>query len=115
VRSASVELYHCRDGAYREKPHRWSSESRFDSGLADADIARRPADVPGFKSKKPGPISGRALLSRANSMSFDQAFSAPILLTDGRKLRTIRDAATFVTRLPKAEQDAAPWQTTTQP
>jgi hypothetical protein len=32
------------------------------------------------------------------------------LLADGRKLRTIREAANFVTRLPKAEQLATEWQ-----
>jgi hypothetical protein len=43
-------------------------------------------------------------------MSFDQRFREPILLTDGRKLRTIRHAANYVTRLPKDEQLATEWQ-----
>jgi hypothetical protein len=32
-------------------------------------------------------------------------------MQDGRKLRTIREAANYVTRLPKAEQQATQWQT----
>jgi hypothetical protein len=32
------------------------------------------------------------------------------LLTNGRKLFTLRDAATYIAALPKADQDAAPWQ-----
>jgi hypothetical protein len=34
----------------------------------------------------------------------------PIVLADGRKLVTLRDAATFITKLPKAEQDLEIWQ-----
>ena len=34
----------------------------------------------------------------------------PIILPDGRKLKTLRDAATYITGLPKAEHDAAEWQ-----
>jgi hypothetical protein len=45
------------------------------------------------------------------SMSWDKLFSEPILLADGRKLRTLRDAAIYITALPKVERDAAPWQT----
>ena len=33
------------------------------------------------------------------------------MLADGRKLRTLRDAATYITALPKVERDAAQWQT----
>jgi hypothetical protein len=34
----------------------------------------------------------------------------PIILADGRKLVTVRDAATYITKLPKAEQDLQIWQ-----
>jgi hypothetical protein len=44
-------------------------------------------------------------------MAWDQRFSEPILLTDGRKLFTVRDAANYVTRLPQVEQQAVQWQT----
>lgn len=38
-------------------------------------------------------------------------FIEPIILPNGRKLVTLRDAATYITRLPKAEHDAEAWQT----
>ena len=37
-------------------------------------------------------------------------FYDPIVLPDGRKLLTLRDAAEYITALPKAEHDAADWQ-----
>jgi hypothetical protein len=37
-------------------------------------------------------------------------FVDPIILPDGRKLMTLRDAATYITGLPKAEHNAAEWQ-----
>jgi hypothetical protein len=36
-------------------------------------------------------------------------FADPIILPDGRKLKTLRDAATYITGLPKAEHDAEEW------
>jgi hypothetical protein len=38
-------------------------------------------------------------------------FVDPIILPDGRKLTTLRDAATYITGLPKAQHDAEEWQT----
>jgi hypothetical protein len=38
-------------------------------------------------------------------------FDDPILLDDGRVLLTLRDAADFIMKLPKAEQDLEEWQT----
>jgi hypothetical protein len=43
-------------------------------------------------------------------MGWDAEFSEPILLPRGKKLTTLRDAAIFITKLPKAEHDAEPWQ-----
>jgi hypothetical protein len=37
-------------------------------------------------------------------------FVDPIILPDGRKLLTLRDAAEYITALPKAEHDAVDWQ-----
>jgi hypothetical protein len=37
-------------------------------------------------------------------------FDDPIPLPDGRQLVTLRDAATYITTLPKAEHDAPEWQ-----
>ena len=43
-------------------------------------------------------------------MVWFKRFSDPIMLPDGRKLLTLRDAAEYITALPKAEHDAADWQ-----
>ena len=43
-------------------------------------------------------------------MAWFKRFYDPIILPDGRKLLTLRDAAEYVTALPKAEHDAADWQ-----
>jgi hypothetical protein len=42
-------------------------------------------------------------------MSWFKRFYDPVVLPDGRKLLTYRDAAEYITALPKAEQDAADW------
>jgi hypothetical protein len=41
---------------------------------------------------------------------WDQQFFDPIELPKGKKLVTLRDAALYITKLPKAEHDAAEWQ-----
>jgi hypothetical protein len=38
------------------------------------------------------------------------AFDEPISLPKGKTLRTLRDAALYITKLPKAEHDAEEWQ-----
>jgi hypothetical protein len=43
-------------------------------------------------------------------MCWVQQFFDPITLPDGRKLITLRDAALYITKLPKAEHDAKEWQ-----
>jgi len=40
-------------------------------------------------------------------------FDEPIALPDGRKLVTLRDAASYITALPKKEADTREWQTVT--
>jgi hypothetical protein len=42
-------------------------------------------------------------------VSWDQEFFDPIEI-DGKTLRTLRDAAQYITKLPKAEHDADEWQ-----
>jgi hypothetical protein len=37
-------------------------------------------------------------------------FEDPIVLPDGRKLLTLKDAADYIMRLPKEESDLAQWQ-----
>jgi hypothetical protein len=43
-------------------------------------------------------------------MPWSARFDDPIVLTDGRKLKTLRDAATFITKLPNAEHNAPEWK-----
>ena len=42
---------------------------------------------------------------------WQRKFEDPIPLPDGRKLVTLRDAADYITRLPKKESDLPEWQT----
>jgi hypothetical protein len=41
---------------------------------------------------------------------WQRRFEDPILLPDGRSLHTLRDAADYITDLPKEQSDLAPWQ-----
>ena len=41
---------------------------------------------------------------------WQRAFDDPIPVPRGRQLITLRDAAEFITKLPKAEHDAPEWQ-----
>jgi hypothetical protein len=43
-------------------------------------------------------------------VSWDQQFFDPIMLPGGKRLLTVRDAALYITKLPKAEHDAPEWQ-----
>jgi hypothetical protein len=43
-------------------------------------------------------------------MGWDKKFDEPIPLPKGKPLVTLRDAALYITKLPKAEHDAAEWQ-----
>jgi len=38
-------------------------------------------------------------------------FEYPIILPDGRQLLTLKDAADYITKLPKKESDLPEWQT----
>ena len=40
-----------------------------------------------------------------------RSFDDPVTLPDGRELRTLRDAADYIIKLPNAEQQLAEWQT----
>jgi hypothetical protein len=43
-------------------------------------------------------------------VSWGQKFSDPIELPGRKPLQTLRDAALYITKLPKAEHDAKEWQ-----
>jgi hypothetical protein len=49
-------------------------------------------------------------MSRATEHGWSREFEDPIPLPDGRQLVTLQDAGTYVTKLPKADQDAERWQ-----
>jgi hypothetical protein len=44
------------------------------------------------------------------SSGWSREFDEPIALPGGRKLVTLRDAASYITALPKKEADAPEWQ-----
>jgi hypothetical protein len=47
-------------------------------------------------------------------MSWDQRFFDPIMVPGRKPLVTLRDAAEYITELPKAEHDAEEWQAAMQ-
>jgi hypothetical protein len=47
-------------------------------------------------------------------MLWDQRFFDPIKLSSGHELVTLRDAALYIMKLPKAEHDAEEWQAAMQ-
>jgi hypothetical protein len=47
-------------------------------------------------------------------VSWDQRFFDPIILKGRKPLVTLRDAAEYITELPKAEHDADEWQAAMQ-
>jgi hypothetical protein len=46
----------------------------------------------------------------AANRGWKRRFDEPILLPRGRQLVTLEDAGTYITKLPKAEHEAAKWQ-----
>ena len=44
-------------------------------------------------------------------MPWSTPFDDPIILPDGRKLLTLKDAADYIMKLPKKEADLPEWQT----
>jgi hypothetical protein len=44
------------------------------------------------------------------SLSWKRRFDDPIGLPDGRRLITLQDAGTYITKLPKSEHEAPEWQ-----
>jgi hypothetical protein len=45
-----------------------------------------------------------------SNRGWTREFEDPIALPDGRKLRTLREAGDYITKLPKAVHTAAEWQ-----
>ena len=47
-------------------------------------------------------------------MSWDQRFFAPVIVLGRKPLTTLRDAALYITKLPKTEHDTEEWQAAMQ-
>ncbi len=43
-------------------------------------------------------------------MSWDQCFDRPVVLPDGKTLRTLEDARRHILALPKSEHETTAWQ-----
>jgi hypothetical protein len=60
-----------------------------------------------------GAIRGLTFCDRSDmveSVPWDRPFAEPVELPKGKKLITLRDAALYIAKLPKAEHDAEEWQ-----
>ena len=55
------------------------------------------------------PIGRVDIINGDQGMGWSARFFDPIILPDGRKLLTLRDAAEYITKLPKAEHAAEEW------
>jgi hypothetical protein len=73
------------------------TEVRFDGYRAQVHL--RDAAVKVFTRRK-----------RGGFVSWEQQFFDPIILPGRKPLVTLRDAALYITKLPKAEHDAKEWQ-----
>ncbi len=49
-------------------------------------------------------------MNRLAQRGWKRSFDGPIPLPRGRSLVTLEDAGTYITKLPKAEHEAAEWQ-----
>jgi hypothetical protein len=52
--------------------------------------------------------------TRFEDVAWEAKFDEPIPLRKGKALATLRDAAHYITKLPKAEHDAEEWQAAMQ-
>jgi hypothetical protein len=50
------------------------------------------------------------MMTMSRVTDWSRAFDEPIELPNGKTLITLRDAALYITKLPKAEHDADEWQ-----
>jgi hypothetical protein len=51
-----------------------------------------------------------SFFKKAFSVPWSTPFDDPIILPSGRKLLTLKDAADYITKLPKKESDLPEWQ-----
>src|SRR4051794_29734605 len=79
--------------------------------IAETELAVTHALIEATSSR---PITNSAPLRRAALLLLEPVptrFEDHIVLPDGRKLVTLKDAADYVTKLPKKESELPEWQT----
>jgi hypothetical protein len=55
-------------------------------------------------------MRARSLRAVVLTTDWSREFDEPIMLAKGRRLVTLKDAGTYITKLPKAEHTAPEWQ-----
>jgi hypothetical protein len=81
--------------------------------IMPAAVERRARDAqavtePGYRQASPSNSTRRA--GAISGPEWSREFEEPIILPDGRKLVTLRDAANYIAKLSKAEQKVEQWQ-----
>jgi hypothetical protein len=84
---------------YRHFPIRWSNI------VGEVWVFRRE-----FKSLLNSISSSVGLIDSMRPAGWTRKFNEPTPLPKGKPLTTLRDAALYITKLPKAEHDAPEWQ-----
>jgi hypothetical protein len=78
-------------------------------------LRRRRDAVPHLQSVKLEQAASAAERLRAgSSMTWSRAFDDPVPLPNGHTLVTLEQAARYIQKLPKAEQESAEWQAATE-
>jgi hypothetical protein len=116
--SAPARPCHCHAGAERDRSaisERLSPELRTETSVLPPRHLRRPAAAKcrGARASTSPPAIASGASSTAGVISgrgWSREFDDPIGLPDGGKLRTLRDAATHGTGLPKKEAALPEWQ-----
>ena len=65
---------------------------------------------PDTDAEPPGALTFCGRNDMVEAVSWDRPFAEPIELPKGKRLITLRDAAQYITKLPKAEHDTEEWQ-----
>jgi hypothetical protein len=55
-------------------------------------------------------LNFRLAFTGVGAVSWDQCFDRPVVLPDGKTLRTLEDARLHILSLPKSEHDTIAWQ-----
>src|SRR5258708_31302054 len=101
----------------RLRAHAGALQRRLNTAAMPLPIeARNGRTAPplGCKEKRHWPArrqtAGKTTLARKAANGWKRPFNDPIPLPRGRRLVTLEDAGRYITKLPKAEHEAAEWQ-----